>query len=233
MRLAKQTVEAMYSEAISLPNEQGRTALLRHALRSQAEARLKAMVSLAESETSVVVAAHKLDADPWLLGVQNGVIDLKTGKFRAARQEDLITKRANVTFDPQATCPEWLKFLDTVTGGDSDVQSYMQRVVGYALTGSVREEVVFVLYGTGNNGKSTFRETLHALFGDYALAADAGLLTERKKAGGATEEIARLKGRRLVAVNETAENDQLNEFACQIYHQPRHDHREKSLRAFV
>lgn len=211
MRLAKQTVEAMYSEAISLPNEQGRTALLRHALKSQAEARLKAMVSLAESETSVVVAAHKLDADPWLLGVQNGVIDLKTGKFRAARQEDLITKRANVTFDPQATCPEWLKFLDTVTGGDSDVQSYMQRVVGYALTGSVREEVVFVLYGTGNNGKSTFRETLHALFGDYALAADAGLLTERKKAGGATEEIARLKGRRLVAVNETAENDQLNE----------------------
>ena len=211
MRLAKETVEAMYSEAVSSANVQRRTALLKHALRSQGEARLKAMVNLAESENSVVLAAHRLDADAWLLGVQNGVIDLKTGQFRLARQDDLITKRANVTFDPHATCPEWLKFLNTVTDGDADLQSHMQRMVGYALTGSVREEVVFVLYGTGSNGKSTFRETLHALFGDYALAADAGLLTERKKPGGATEEIARLKGRRFVAVNETAENDQLNE----------------------
>jgi putative DNA primase/helicase len=98
-----------------------------------------------------------------------------------------------------------------VTGGNPDLQSYVQRVVGYTLTGSVREEALFVLYGTGNNGKSTFRETAHAILGDYALAADAALLTERKKQGGATEEIARLKGRRLVAVNETAENDHLNE----------------------
>jgi putative DNA primase/helicase len=84
-------------------------------------------------------------------------------------------------------------------------------VVGYALTGSVREEVMFVLYGTGNNGKSTFRETVHSFFGDYALAADAGLLIERKTPGGATPELARLKGRRLVSINETSENDHLNE----------------------
>jgi putative DNA primase/helicase len=211
MRLAKDTVEAMYEEASQLPSNAQRDALLKHAIRSQAEARLKAIVSLAESEGSVVLAAHKLDADPWLLGVLNGVIELKTGQFRPARQEDLITRRGNVASELQAQCPEWQKFLGTVTGGDADLQSYIQRAVGYTLTGSVREEVLFVLYGTGSNGKSTFRETLHALFGDYALAADASLLTERKKAGGATEEIARLKGRRFVAVNETAENDQLNE----------------------
>ncbi|MCC6780609.1 MAG: hypothetical protein IT537_28875 [Hyphomicrobiales bacterium] len=152
-----------------------------------------------------------MDADPWVLGVENGVIDLRTGTFRQARREDLITKRANVSCDPSASCPNWLKFLDTVTGGNPDLQSYMQRMVGYTLTGSVREEVMFVLYGTGCNGKSTFRETLHAMLGDYALAADAALLTERQKHGGATEEIARLKGRRLVAVNETAENDHMNE----------------------
>jgi putative DNA primase/helicase len=79
------------------------------------------------------------------------------------------------------------------------------------LTGSVREEVTFFLWGTGNNGKSTFREALHALHGDYALAADASLLTEQRTRGGATEEIARLKGCRFVAVNETNENDRLNE----------------------
>jgi putative DNA primase/helicase len=84
-------------------------------------------------------------------------------------------------------------------------------VVGYTLTGSAREEVMFVLYGTGNNGKSTFRETVHSFVGDYALAADAGLLIERKTPGGATPELARLKGRRLVSINETSENDHLNE----------------------
>ena len=143
--------------------------------------------------------------------MQNGVVELKTGKFRPARREDLITKRANVIFDPNAQCPNWLKFLDTVTGGDASFQSYIQRVVGYTLTGSVREEVMFVLYGTGNNGKSTFRETVHSLLGDYALATDAGLLIERKTPGGATPELARLKGRRLVSINETSENDHLNE----------------------
>jgi putative DNA primase/helicase len=166
MRLAKDTVEAMYEEASKLASNAQRDALLKHAIRSQAEARLKAMVSLAQSEDSVVLAAHKLDADPWLLGVLNGVIELKTGQFRPARQEDLITKRANVAFDPQAQCPKWQKFLGTVTGGDADLQSYIQRAVGYTLTGSVREEVLFVLYGTGSNGKSTFREALHALFGE-------------------------------------------------------------------
>src|ERR1017187_5829769 len=211
MRLAKETVEAMYSEALGLANEQNRTALLRRAIRGQAEARLKAMVSLAESEAAVVLPANKLDADPWVLGVQNGVVKLRSSKFRPSRREDLITKRANVVFDPNAQCPNWLKFLDTVTGGDRDLQSYIQRVVGYALTGSVREEVMFVLYGTGNNGKSAFRETVHSFFGDYALAADAGLLIERKTPGGATPELARLKGRRLVSVNETSENDHLNE----------------------
>ena len=211
MRLAEETVEAMFSEATGLAAGGDRDALLKHAIRSQAEPRLKAMASLAKSEASVVVAAKMLDADPWLFGVQNGVIELKSGTFRPARREDLITKRANVAFDPNAQCPEWRKFLDMVMGGDRSLQEYLQRVSGYMLTGIVSEEVMFVLYGTGNNGKSTYRETLHALFGDYALAADAGLLTERKKAGGATEEIARLKGRRFVAVNETAENDHLNE----------------------
>jgi putative DNA primase/helicase len=211
MRLAKDTVETMYEEAFKTAVNSERDALLKHAIKSQAEARLKAMVNLAESEPSVVLSAKELDADPWLIGVQNGVIELKTGQFRPASQEDLITKQANVAFDLEAKCPEWRKLLDTVTGSDADLQSYIQRVVGYALTGLVCEEVLFVLHGTGRNGKSTFRETVHAVLGDYALAADASLLTERKQAGGATEEIARLKGRRFVAVNETAENDQLNE----------------------
>jgi putative DNA primase/helicase len=209
--LAKDTVTAIYSEALQITNQSQRDALIKHALRSQAEARLNAMVSLAESEKEVVLSAKMLDVDPWLFGVQNGVIDLQRREFRPGRREDFITKQAGVSYDFNARCPEWLKFLDTVTGGDRELQAYLQRVIGYTLTGSVQEEVMFVLYGIGNNGKSTFRETPHALLGDYALSSDASLMTERKGPGGATEEIARLKGCRFVAVNETNENDRLHE----------------------
>jgi putative DNA primase/helicase len=170
----------MYSEALQITDQARRDALIKHALKSQAEARLNAMVSLAESESEVVLSAKLLDADPWLLGVQNGVVDLKKEEFRAGRREDYITKQAGISYDPDARCPEWLKFLGTITGGDKELQSYLQRANGYCLTGSVREEVAFVGYGIGNNGKSTYRETVHALLGDYAITADAGLLTERK-----------------------------------------------------
>jgi putative DNA primase/helicase len=211
VRLAEETVLFIFSEALTLNNQADRNELLRHAMRSQSEARLTAMVNLARAEEGVTISAEMLDADPWLLGVRYGVIDLRQGTFRPARREDLITKCAGVSFDPNADCPNWEQFLQTVTGNDPDLQAYLQRVAGYVLTGSVREEVIFIPYGTGRNGKSTYRETLHSLMGTYALAADANLLVERKVQGGATEEIARLKGKRFVAVNETAENDQLNE----------------------
>jgi putative DNA primase/helicase len=210
-RLAEETVEAIFNYALTLNNQADRNELLRHAIKSQSEARINAMVNLARAEPGVTMSAERLDADPWLIGVQNGVIELKNGTFRLPQRRDLITKCAGVAFDPHADCPNWKQFLQTITNNDHDLQAYLQRVAGYMLTGSVQEEVCFIFYGVGRNGKSTFRETLHALMGSYALAADATLMVERKTPGGATEEIARLKGKRFVAVNETAENDQLNE----------------------
>jgi putative DNA primase/helicase len=108
------------------------------------------------------------------------VLELRTGKFRPAAREDYITKSIGISFDSQATCPTWLEFLNTITAEDKLLSAYLQRAVGYTLTGLTCEEVLFVLWGTGNNGKSTFRETLHLLLGDYSMAADAGLLIERK-----------------------------------------------------
>jgi putative DNA primase/helicase len=211
MRLAKETVESMFQQAMFASTEAEKKELRSHALKSQSEARLKSMVELAKTEAAVVLKAQELDANPWLLGVRNGLVELRTGCHRPAQRNDFITKHADAVFDGTAGCPNWLAFLDTVTGGDVDLQAYLQRAIGYAFTGSVQEEVLFVLYGTGCNGKSTFRETIHALLGDYALAADASVLTERKNNGSATEEVARLQGRRFVAVNETSENDQLHE----------------------
>src|SRR6266567_3283338 len=98
-RLAEETVLAIFNEAMTLNNQTDRNELLRHAMRSQSEARLTAMVNLARAEEGVTISAEVLDADPWWLGVQNGVIDLRQGTFRPARREDLITKSSGTAFD--------------------------------------------------------------------------------------------------------------------------------------
>jgi putative DNA primase/helicase len=210
MRMAKATVEQMHTEAMQTSDENARTSLRAFAIRSQSAQRLAAMVKLAESELEVVACIEKLDADPLLLGVRNGVIDLKDVTFRAARREDYVTKIAGVAFDPKATCPNWLKFLEKIFPADR-LRGYLMRATGYLLTGLTDEEVMFVLWGRGSNGKSTFRETLFALMGDYAVGSDASLLITSKRPGGATPDLARLAGRRLVTVNETEQHSQLNE----------------------
>jgi putative DNA primase/helicase len=211
MRMAKAVVEEMFAEAARIADEAMRNAVRKHALLSQNANRIAAMVTLARTEVEVVLPIEKLDADPMLLGVANGLVDLRTGTFREARPEDYITKRAGCAFDAGASCPNWIAFLDKVFMGDADLVAYVQRFVGYTLTGMTGEEVVCILWGTGANGKSTFRETVFALLGDYAVASDASLLVANKKGREATPELARLFGARLVTVNESQAGDQLSE----------------------
>jgi hypothetical protein len=180
MRMAKATVEEMFAEAARINDEQRRKDMRSHALKSQKAERLTAMVKLANSELEVVLAVEKLDADSLILGVKNGVIDLRTGAFRQAQREDYVTKTASAAFDPQAECPNWIAFLDKIFKRDAKLIAYVQRSVGYILTGQTGEEVMFVLWGSGDNGKSTFRETIFALLGNYAIGADAGLLVTSK-----------------------------------------------------
>ena len=210
VRMAKATVEEMFTEASRINDEAKRTALRNYALKSQNAQRLAAMIKLAESESAVVLSVEKLDVDPYLLGVRNGVIELRSGKFRAARQEDYVTKLAGVVYDAAAKCPQWESFLEKIIG-DAELIEYLKRATGYVLTGLTGDEVMFIPFGSGSNGKSTFIETVFFLMGDYAMAADASLLVTNKRQGGATPDLVKLHGRRLVAINETEQNDHLNE----------------------
>jgi putative DNA primase/helicase len=211
MRLAKATVEEMFAEASRINDENRRTEMRKWAIACQSAPRLAAMVKLAESEIEIVLAVNKLDADPYLLGVQNGVVDLRTVTFRVASRDDYVTKRAGVAFDVHAGCPNWTTYLNKIFDNDAELISYLQRACGYILTGLTGEEVVFILWGDGGRGKSTFREVIFSLMGDYAIGADAGLLITSRRPGGATPDLVRLHGCRLVTINETEENDQLNE----------------------
>ena len=208
-RRAKETVRAIYHEAAEAEGDRSK-ALGKHALRSEAEAKILAMVALARSEPDIPIVSHQLDADPWLLNVQNGTIDLRKGQLREHRHGDLITKLAPVTYDLKATCPRWLKFLDRIIDGNAALIDYIQKAIGYTLTGDVSEQVLFFQHGTGANGKSTLSETVLALLGDYGKQAAPGLLTVKRGETHPTE-IADLAGARFVASLEVDEGRRLAE----------------------
>jgi putative DNA primase/helicase len=104
IRLVKKTIESIYTTALELGDDPRRTQLLKHAIKSQAEPRIFAIERMARSDAAAVLSVRSLDANPWLIGVQNGVIDLKTGQFRPGQREDYITKRARAMFDHNAQC---------------------------------------------------------------------------------------------------------------------------------
>jgi putative DNA primase/helicase len=210
VRLAKKTVQALYLEAAQAETQEQAQALAKHAVKSQGEPRIRAMITLAESEPSIPARTDDLDAQAWLLCVQNGVIDLRTGWLRSHDRGDLITRLAPVAYDPDAECPIWLAFLERIMDGDSDLIGFLQRAVGYALTGDVSERALFLLYGTGANGKSTFLETLRAVLGEYAMRTPTETLLARHE-GAIPNDVARLKGARFVAASEAEEGKRLAE----------------------
>jgi putative DNA primase/helicase len=211
MRRAKETVVSIYTEVNAVKdNSEQCKALLRHAQGSQAEPRLKAMIKLAESEREIPVLPDQLDTNPWLLNVRNGTLDLRTGTLRAHRRDDLITKVAPVAYDPDAACPVWQAFLARIMRGNEVVISFLQRVIGYALTGSIAEQCFFLLYGTGANGKSTFLETVRALLGAYAHQTDFTTFLVRSS-DTVRNDLARLRGSRFVSAVEVESGRRLDE----------------------
>ena len=155
---------------------------------------------LARADRRHAATTDEWDADPWLLNTPGGVTDLRSGRKRAHDRADRMTKITTATSGGE--CPIWLQFLDEVTGGDKELQAYLQRMVGYALTGSTREHALFFLYGTGANGKSVFVNTLATILGDYATNAPMDTFMETRTDRHPTD-MAGLRGARFVAAIET------------------------------
>lgn len=178
----------------------------KHALKSEKRERIEAMVALARSLPPIPVQPTQLDCDPDLLNVQNGILDLRTGRLASHNSLRLLTKLASAAFDPLVKAPTWVAFLERVLP-DPEVRSYLQRAVGYSLTGNVGEHCLFFCYGTGANGKSTFLETLRELLteSEYAKSAGPDLLLSKKQ-DRHEEEIAELRGARFVTTVEAGSN---------------------------
>ena len=210
LRRAKDMVGSIYAEAADAPDPTARKAIADHAKRSESEARITGAIALTESELGIPVRPDELDRNLWALNVNNGTIDLRTGKLLPHDPADLITKLAPVDFDPDAKCPTFEAFLTRIMGDKPTLVNYMQRLIGYTLTGITTEEIMLILWGGGDNGKTTLIEMLRDLLGDYAAGTPPETFVGRRD-GTIPNDIARLKGKRFVATAEAEEGKPLSE----------------------
>lgn len=212
-RRAKETVRAVGKLAFEMEYGADRIQRLKFAQDSESNGKLKAMIERAAAEPGIAVLPESFDAHPFLLNVANGVVDLSTGELGPHDRNLLMTKLVPVEYPGRddAECPLWLAFLDRVFAGDQVMISYVQRAIGYTLTGDTREQCLHLLYGTGANGKSTFQEIIADITGDYSLQADFSTFLEKKHNDGPRNEIAALKGARYVRSSEIGEGKRFNE----------------------
>lgn len=158
-----------------------------------------------------LIASHTLfDRDTHLLGVKNGVVDLRTGHLRPARPEQYITYSTNVSYFPDAQAPRWEQFISEIFGGKADLVGYIQRAIGYSLTGDISEQCLFMCYGSGANGKSVLLNMIKALGGEYTANAPFSTF-EHGQQSGVGQDIVQLRGRRMVSSSETDDGSRLNE----------------------
>jgi putative DNA primase/helicase len=202
-------VEALTKEVIAKIRDEARgfgsttaegRALYAWSLESQKRAKRQAMAALSRSELGVAVSHEKLDANAWLLNVKNGVLDLRSGELSPHRPTDLITRVADVRFDRKAKAENFKRFLSRVLP-DEETRLFLQRFIGYSLTGDVGERVFVVCYGGGRNGKSVLLRIIQAMLGKYSTTCAPGLLMARKDEAHPAD-VADLFGARLAVASE-------------------------------
>jgi putative DNA primase/helicase len=209
MLLAKATAHTWYLLAAET-DEVKRKLLSRWAIESERKHRLESMLFLAQSEPGMAITTDALDADPWLLNVQNGTLDLRTGVLRPARRDDFMTKTAAVDYRADASCPEFERLLNRLFENVPAVRAYLQKIFGYSLTGETSEQCFFIFYGTGSNGKSTVLRAILDLLGDYGVTTRPETFLV-KRGEGIPNDVAALAGARLVVALESEQNKQLAE----------------------
>lgn len=197
-----------YREA---PEDPKTKRLMAHVERTSKANNLRAMIEMAKSEAGMTVRLSEFDTDPMLLGVANGVLNLRAARLLPVSPDVLVSKRCNVAYEPGAECPIFRCFMDDVQP-DEEMRAFLQRWAGYCLTGSVNEQKFIFAYGGGANGKSVFIELLAWLLGDYARKiATEMLMHHQRSPQGPSPDIVALKGVRLAYANETEEGRRLAE----------------------
>ena len=202
-------IHKMYRALRSIDDLQLKILFEKHLVRSENYRRIQGMVGLLKMSKDLKVEDFEMDKDHLLFNTQTHTINLRTGKIRDPSNKDLITNKSRFVFQKDAKSPTWNLFLQQIFNKDNELIRFVQKAMGYALSGDVSEQCLFILWGTGANGKSTFLNVLHHLFGDYARSTM--IETFMKKNSEQSNDLARLKGARLVTTSEIEQGKPLSE----------------------
>ena len=205
----KKFVHKMYRGMRYITDRQLEAAFEKHLIKSESFRRIQALEGLLKISEEIKVEDFELDRDNYLFNVEGWTLNLKNGRSKVPNAKDLITKKSRFIYEKDADCPVWKMFLMQIFNKDLQLIRFIQKAMGYALSGDVSEQCLFILWGTGANGKSTFLNVMLELFGDYALST--GIETFMKKNSEQSNDIARLKGMRLVTTSEIEQGRQISE----------------------
>ena len=211
-KFALETVQSIKTEVEQATGLTDAQNLKKWSVTSESKPKTMAMLDMAAKHPSLVAKASSFDKQKMKLNCLNGIVDLETGQLNQRTSDDLHTKVIGTNFNPKAKCPNFDKFIKEVFGGDGELISWIQRAFGYSLTGSVQEQVLFICYGTGANGKSTLLETISKILGDYSTNADFEMfLSNQKSDVRVMEAVGELKGIRLALASEVDASKRFNE----------------------
>lgn len=215
LELAKRLSPIIASEVIHYSDTDKQQEVVKWASQSKSNGRLKSAIENANSDPRVLVPVDAWDSAEHLLGVLNGVIDMRTGELLKGRPDLHITRRAPVSYTPGLRNVRWEQFLDFATGGDKEYQEWLQKAAGYTLTGMRKYDVMFLVYGPAGSGKNTMIESIVKCLGtkEYAWAMDSSILAsnEGNAHGSDLYHWAEIRGRRMVWVDELPDSERLKE----------------------
>ena len=202
--LAKRLADRLYTFALQIKDEDTRNRYIKRVQKLQMRKNRRTMI---EDAKSVYPVPHSIfDRNTDLFNCQNGTLNLTTGEFKPHDPADFLTLMSGITYNPDAACDRWTSFISEVMMNDADLALYLQKALGYALTGDTSLECLFILYGaTSRNGKGTTMETFLKIMGDYGKTSNPEMLSTKfgnTNASGPSEEIARLAGVRFVNISE-------------------------------
>lgn len=210
--LAKHLADLLYTFALQIRDEDTRNRYIKRVQKLQMRKNRKTMVEDAKSVYPIRMSAF--DANVYLLNLENGTLDLRTLEFHEHDPKDLITKISHINYDPNAVCPRWTQFVDEVMVGRKNVARYLQKAIGYSLSGDTSLECLFIMFGpTTRNGKTTTIETILRVMGEYGRSAKPDMLATnyfRGQSNGSSDDVARLAGARFVGISEMEQKLTIN-----------------------
>ncbi len=212
--LARKVIKLLQQQGNDIPmdsekHEALKKEILKFVLKSENDNRIRAMINQAKSHSNIVI--KELNKNPFLLNYQNGTLNTKTGKLQAHNRRDYITRLVELNHDPGAACPNWIEFINKIFLCNTELIEYIQKSIGYSMTGNASLQCFYILHGQGSNGKGTFMKTVQTILGGYSATLKGNSLMEKMGDEGARGDLAKLENKYFVVVNELEEGKSFDE----------------------